>query len=112
MNDSFIWLIILGASLMLGMLKYEAAQKEGTTVHKINERLNHFAGFLIGGSVLYYLISVRIPLLVLGDEASFIDLLLLLIVSTCVFGWFPYLIKNLTVGIDKIFGKAAELLNK
>lgn len=111
MNNLIIWIIIGVWSVALSLIKYYSAnvrEKEKSKIFIFNEIWNHLIAIFIGGSIIYYLIAIRYPRIIVEGEGNTMDLILLLVLVTCLLGWTPYFIKNITEGINAIIVKALK----
>ena len=105
MNNLAYWIIIIILSVVLGVIKYfyaiEPERRKGV-IFVFNEIWNQTIGIFLGGVIIYYLISIRFPLIAEQRSIDAIDLILLFVVVMSLLGWTPYLIKNFTEGIYKL----------
>ena len=63
---------------------------------------------VISGIILYYFINVRWGKILLESSASFNDFLLLLFLLISLTGLMPYLLTNITEGINAILKKVLK----
>lgn len=121
-------LIIFAVSIVLGIIKYRAVYYsppgkdiEGNDIDakdnwgklrgksnapwqwRFVEIWNHTLSFLFAGLIGYYLFLARLDPILQGGTLNASDFVLLILFSLCIFGWFPYLLKNITEGINVIF---------
>ncbi len=113
MNNIIIWIIIATWSIVFGILKMLYSNRDdteirGKSIYVINEIWNHTISIFLGGIIIYYLISIRYPLVVQKGNIELLDLILLFVVAMCLLGMFPYFIRNLTEGISGIIKKALK----
>jgi hypothetical protein len=116
-----IILIIIAASLILGLIKYKQIyygyNDEKNEINlkgkapwqwRFSEFWNFFVSFLLGGFLGYYFISFRWPVISDIKTLQTIDFVLMIIFMMCITGWFPYFIKNITEGITTIVKRIIE----
>lgn len=114
MNDLISLGIIVLVSLVLGYMSYVSSvlydaernekrqYKNAPWQWKFFEIWNFFINFFFAGLILYYFIAVRLTPILNGEIVSVTDFALLFILAMCLFRWFPYLIRNITEGINVI----------
>lgn len=107
------WVIIFIVSLVWGLLHYKAGYYEKINEHnkcfKFLEFMRCAINYFIPLVIAYYFISVRWVYVSQGSNFYIGDFILWVFFLIGVFGWLPYLVKNITEGVNVIF---AKVLNK
>lgn len=122
MNNICVWISIGVVSILFGFFSRVAAYKiklNKTTWEKVKkwafengvsywlfEAWRDSMCYFITGVTAYFMVAIRGPVLLRSDGVlSISDFVLFLIFSVGVLGWLPYLIKNITEGINTIVEK-------
>ncbi|MFA6588662.1 MAG: hypothetical protein WCT08_06410 [Patescibacteria group bacterium] len=112
MNNIFVWIILCAVSLILGILSYVAAYRRGVgdiknhpKIFRFFEIYRHFVGYFFSAVIGYYFIKVRWPYIHQTAVLSLGDFILGIAFLFGVLGWWPYLIKNITEGVEAIINK-------
>lgn len=105
MNNYFIWLIIGIACVVFGILDHISAMNEKSKIRSIFDVWRHVANYFITAILIYYLYKVRWPLIAKNDNLMVGDFIVGISIIIGIFGWWPYVIKNFTEGIDTIISK-------
>lgn len=111
--------ILIALFLVLALLDYRATLYDDVLDKKIKyknapwqwkffEVWASFANFCIAGLIGYYFVYVRLEPISKGGSISTADFVLFFIFAMCLFRWFPYLLKNLTEGINSILKRVLE----
>ncbi|MDD5710713.1 MAG: hypothetical protein PHV43_01255, partial [Candidatus Colwellbacteria bacterium] len=88
---------------------YWSEQRGAPWQWKLVEILNHTLSFFIAGLIGYYFVLVRLDPILRGSEMlNTNDIILFFIFALCIFGWFPYLLKNITEGISALIARVLE----
>lgn len=112
-------IIVIGViSIFLGYVSYSSSTgydsgKDARIIHKnatwqwvFREIWNNTLSFIFAGSIGYYFVTVRMAKLFSGESFISSDLILFLLFAMCLLGWFPYLLKNFTEGVNAILQRA------
>jgi hypothetical protein len=105
MNNYFIWLIIGIACVVFGILDHISAMNEKGKIRSILDVWRHTVNYMITAILGYFLVVIRWPLITQNADLSISDFVVGLAFLIGVFGWWPYVIKNFTEGIDTIISK-------
>lgn len=108
---TLIFLIIILASLVLGLIKYGSLAdqyEDKPWQSKFNEIWNDFVNFFIAGLVGYFFVFARLPSLLKGEQLNISDFGLLVIFILGLFGHLCVMSKNITDGITAIFKRVLE----
>lgn len=115
-----IFAVIILASILLGYTWYqsiiqdetksgkEKLLKNSSSQRKFKDFWAYFINFIIGGSVGYYLVSVRWGYVKSGDPLNFGDFFLVLLFVVSMFGHLPVLSLNITKGVEAIISRVLE----
>jgi hypothetical protein len=106
MNNIGIWILLIIVSLVFGILtKIDIDSSSKRPIHWFFETWRHFVGYLLASIIGYFFIDVRWPYIHQSGELTTNDFLLFIAFLFAVFGWWPYVVKNITEGIEKILAK-------
>lgn len=109
MDNKTIWFFLIFISIVFGILDHIQVLGKNKRVKTFMEIWRHSTGFFVATAIGYYMISIRWPFIKQGNGFFTSDLVLGLLFIVSVTGWLPYLIKNITEGINAILNRA---LNK
>jgi len=105
MNNVVVWLILVAVSLIFGILSRIAAHNRKSIPWWFFECWRDFVSYFITGVIGYFFVAVRWPNIAKSGILSVSDFVLLLIFFIGVLGWTPYVIKNVTEGLNAIIGR-------
>lgn len=117
-------IVVIGTILLLSLilaliqygssLHYDPKKDEKKSIKnapwqwKFIEVWNRFINMFLGGLIGYYFILVRWKQILKGGNLTIADFVVFIIFSMCLLGWFPYLLKNITMGITAILKRVLK----
>ena len=108
MNNFFIWLIIVIASIVFGVLDQISATNEKGRIRRILDIWRHTVNYFFTAVLIYFFIVVRWPMISQSTELTTGDFIIGFVIIIGMFGWWPYVIKNFTEGINAIISKVLD----
>lgn len=108
MNNISTWTIIIAVSLVLGILDQISATNEKGEVRRILDIWRHALNYFFTAVLIYYFLEIRWPVIQTSANLSTSDFIIGFAIMIGVFGWWPYVIKNITEGINAIISKALK----
>lgn len=100
--------LLLALSFYRAFVLYDSHKKEEVSYKnapfswKFNQVWSHFVPLVVSGVMLYYLVEVRWDKIVLESTPSFADFVLVFFFLISVTGLMPYLLRNITEGINAV----------
>lgn len=105
MNNAIIWIILGIISIIFGVLSRIAAYKKNNIIFWLFEIWRDSACYFVAAIIGYFFIDVRWSYIYKSGNLSVNDFILVIIFLFAVLGWWPYIIKNISEGIEKIVTK-------
>ena len=106
--NCYITVTLVIVSLILGYIKYcslSSSYKNASWQLKFIEFWNDSVNFLIAGFIGYYFISVKIPLLWMGNSLNTGDFFLLILFLFSIFGHLAVISHHITEGVSTLVEK-------
>lgn len=108
MNNLSIWLVVVIVSIVFGVLDQISATNEKSRTRRVLDIWRHTVNYFFTAVLIYFFLVVRWPIISQNAELTVSDFVVGLAIIIGVFGWWPYVIKNFTEGINAIISRALD----
>lgn len=97
-----IWLVIILLCIVFGIMDHRSVINEKGRARAFLDIWRHTVNYIITAVLIYYIYIVRWPLIQTGGGLATGDFIIGISIIIGIFGWWPYIVKNFTEGIDTI----------
>ena len=111
MNNIYIWLILGVISIIFGICSRIAVHRGKGLFFWFFEVWRDSVSYFLAAIIGYFFVAIRWPHISQSGNLSISDFALIIIFLFGILGWWPYVVKNITEGIEKIIGAVIKKID-